>query len=98
MAQQLYNNETDETLFILQPLLFTKNLESLFNNVLGQYGLICDNVGWWSGFNKCGDRIYDIDMGLSEIVEFMGSNNQFVPDHGALIGSTVIVVDGGGIP
>ena len=48
----------------------------MFITVLFQDGLICDNVGWWSGFNKYGDRIYDIDMGLSEIVEFMDPTNR----------------------
>ena len=43
---------------------FTKNLESLSNNVLGKDGLTCDDVGWWIGFNKGGNIIYDVDIGI----------------------------------
>ena len=79
-------------------LAFTpKQVESLFNNVLGQDGIICDDVGWWSGFNEGGDSIEDIAIGLGYIVEFMGTNNQVDPSHGAPIGSSIIAVDGGRI-
>ena len=47
---------------------FTKNFESLFNTLLGQDGLICDDVGWWSGLNKGGDIIYNVDIGFGDIV------------------------------
>ena len=36
---------------------FTKNFDTLFNNVLGQDGTICDDVGWWGGLNKDVDSI-----------------------------------------
>ena len=54
---------------------FTKNLESLFDNVLGKGSLICDNVGWWSGFKICGNIIDNADMGFCNTVEGMGTNN-----------------------
>ena len=44
---------------------------SLFNNVLGQDGLICYDVDWWSEFNRGGNIIYNVDMGLCDIVEGM---------------------------
>ena len=69
-------HETAAIIFVPQPIFFNKNFESLFNNVLGQDGIICEDVGWWSGFNKVDDRIYDVDIGLHDIVEGMGSNNQ----------------------
>ena len=34
---------------------FSKNVEAMFDIVLGQYGLIFDDVGWWSGLNKGSD-------------------------------------------
>ena len=77
---------------------FTKYFEYLFNTVLDQYGLIFYNVGSWSGINKVGDSIYDIDIGLRDTVEVMRAKNQVVTYHGALIDSSVIVVDGGRIP
>ena len=61
---------------------FTKTLESLFNNALGQDDIICDDVGWWSGLNKCGDIIDNVDIGLRYIVEVMGTNNQVATAHG----------------
>ena len=76
---------------------FTKNFDSLFNTILGQDGIICDGVGWWSGSNKGGNRIYDVDIGLCNIVEGMGDNSQVYPAHGGPIGYSVIVVDGGKI-
>ena len=68
LAQQLCGYETAEIIFVLKPLIFTKNLDSLFNTVLCQDGLICDDVGWWGGFNKGRDIIYSVDIGLFEIV------------------------------
>ena len=47
--------------------LFTKKIKSLFSTVLGQYGLIFDDIGWWSGISKGGDSTYDIDTGLNDI-------------------------------
>ena len=46
---------------------FTKNLESLLNTAMGQDDLICDDFGWWSGSNKGGNSIYDVDKGFSTI-------------------------------
>ena len=76
---------------------FTKNFDSLFNIGLGQDGLIWDDVGWWSGLKKVGDRIYDFVIGLWDIVEGMGSYNQVVPSHRAPIGYSILVADGGRI-
>ena len=61
---------------------------------MGQDGLICDDVGWESGIKKAGNIIYNVDIGLWEILEGMGPNNQSVPAHGSKIGSSIIVVDG----
>ena len=69
----------------------------MFNNVMVQDGLICDDVGWWSEINKGGDRIYDIDIVLCDILEGMWANSQVVLVHGSPIGSSGIVVDGGRI-
>ena len=78
--------------------LLTKNFEYLSNNVLGQDGLICDDVGCRRGFNKGGDKIYDVGLDHNKILEGMVYNNQVVPPHVAPIGSSVILVDGGSIP
>ena len=59
MAQQLCDHGTAETIFVMQTFLLTKNIESLFNNVLVNDGIVCDGVGWLSGFNKCGNLIDD---------------------------------------
>ena len=67
----------------------------MFDTVLGQYGLIFDDVGWWSGFNKGGHGIDIVDICLGDIVEGMGNKNQVTPPHGYPIGSSVIVFDGG---
>ena len=72
--------------------------KSLFDNVLGQDGLICGDVGWWSKFMKGSDGVENVDIGLDEIMEDTCSINQVDPSHGASIGSFVIVVDGGRIP
>ena len=98
MAQNLCDHG-NSTIFLYCSLDFlNQKLESVFNTVLGQDGIICDDVGWWSGFNNGGDRIYGVDIGLHNIVEVMETNNQVDPAHGAPIGSSVIVVDGGIIP
>ena len=98
LAKKIWGHETAVIIFVLQPRIFTKKMEYLFNTVFGQDGIICDGVGWWSGFNKGFNIIEDIDIGLWNIVEGMGTNNRVSPDHRALIGSTIIVVDGGRIP
>ena len=72
----------------------SKECESLFNTVLGQDGLICDDVGWWSGFNKGGYGIGNICRCIVNIVEGMGNSNKVAPPHGATIGSYIMVVDG----
>ena len=83
-------------IFFYWSLFFTpQNIESLSNTVLGQDVLICDDVGWWIGLNKGGDVIYSVDIGLRNIVEGKGTNNQVTPAHGAPIWSSIIVVDGG---
>ena len=53
---------------------FTKTFESLFNNLIGQDGIICDFVGWWSGLKKCVNSI-DNDIDLDNTLESMGTNN-----------------------
>ena len=54
---------------------FTNNLEALFNTELGQDGLVCDDIGWLSGFKKGGNRIDDVDIGFWNAMEGMGTNN-----------------------
>ena len=68
----------------------------MFDTVLVQIGLICDNVSWLIGLVS--DGVDDVDIGLGNIMEGTGSNNQVLPSHGSLIVSFVIIVDGGGIP
>ena len=69
-------------------------IESLFNTLLGQDGLICDDVGWWSRLNKGGYEIDNVEIGLGDIAEVMVTINKVAPPHGAPIGSSIIVVDG----
>ena len=76
---------------------FPKNFESLFNTLLGQDSLLFDDIGWWSGFNKGGDIIYGVNVGLHGIVEGIGTNNRVAPSHGVTIGSFIILVGGGRI-
>ena len=49
-------------------------------------------------FNKVGNRIYDVNIGIFNIAEGMETNNQVTPYHEAPIEYSVIVVDGGRIP
>ena len=42
---------------IRNSLVFPKNYESLFNNLIGQDVLVFDDFGWWRGMNKCVDSI-----------------------------------------
>ena len=65
---------------------------------MGQGGIICDDVGWWSGLNKGGDSIDDVYIGLGVIVKGMGTKNHVGTSHGVPIGSSVILIDGGRIP
>ena len=76
-------------LFLYCSLKYFKKFYSLFNTVLGQGGFICDCVGWFSAFNKHGDSIDDIDLGLCGIVKDMGTNNNVDLKHGEPIGSSV---------
>ena len=46
----------------------TKTFQSQFNTLLGQDGHIFDGVGWWSGLNKGGDSIYDVDIILFDVL------------------------------
>ena len=54
---------------------FTKHIESLFNTLLGQDSLICDDVSWWSGFKEGDSSIDDVDIGFCNTVEGMEINN-----------------------
>ena len=53
--------------------LFAKNIVSLFNTVLSKYDLIWDDSSWFSGRNKGGDSLYDVDIGLRYFAEGIGS-------------------------
>ena len=97
LAQQICGHETDAIIFVLQPLFFNKYIEPLFNTVLCQYGLICDDVGFCSGFNKGDNIIYGIAIGLRIIVEGMWANNLVAPEYGFPIVSSIIAVDSGRI-
>ena len=76
---------------------FSKTFEVLFNTLLVQDGLICYDVGWLSWLKEGDDSNYEVDIGLCDIVEGMGTNNQVAPSHGVPIISSIIVVYGGGI-
>ena len=78
MGQQLCGHENATIIFILQPRLHSKNFESLFNTVLGQDGLIFDDVGWWSGFNKGCDIVHGVEIGIGKIVEGVGKKNRLL--------------------
>ena len=77
---------------------FTKNLDSLFNTVLGRDGVIFDDVVWCGRFNKVGNLVDDVEIRLCNTVKAMRTNNRVVTTHGAYIGSSIIVFDGGRIP
>ena len=77
---------------------FSKDLNYLFDTVLGQDGLICGDVGWWIRFDKVSDVVDDVNIGIGNIMEGTDINNQDDPSHGASIISFVIVIDGGKIP
>ena len=94
MDQQLCIHETVAIIFVLQPCLFLKNFEPLFNNVLGHNSLVCNDVGWWSGFYKVGDNIYDVDIGIQKIVEGIVTKNQVDTYHRAHISSSVTIFYG----
>ena len=68
MGRQLCGHENATIIFILPPRLHSKNFESLFNNVLSQDGLICVYIGWWIGITKSENKIYDVDIVLSDIL------------------------------
>ena len=70
----------------------------MFNALLGKDVLICDDVSWWIKFNKGVDSIYDIAIGILNIVESMRTNNQVAQAHSDTIGSSIVSVDGGKIP
>ena len=62
-----------------------------------QNDIVCDDVGWCSGFKKGGSIIDDVDIGLRNIMYGMGTNNNVFPYHGSMIGYSIVVVDGGSI-
>ena len=97
LDQQLCSHEKVAVIFALQPFLFPKNFQSLFYTILGPYGIICDDVGWCSDFNKGIDGVDKFVKLLGDITEGMVTNNRVAPSHGSLIGSLLIVVDVGGI-
>ena len=68
LDRQVCGHESAANILVLQPHLVYQNFESLFNTVLGQDSFIFDEVGWWSGFKKGGNRIYDVDIGLFDIL------------------------------
>ena len=61
---------------------------------MGTDGLICGDIGWWSGFKKGIDGFGDFGRGLGGIMEGMGTNNWVDKSHGSLIMSFIIAVDG----
>ena len=59
-------------LFLYCTLEFsTEQFESLFNNVLGRYGIIFYDVGWCGGLNKGGNIIDDVGIGFCNNVDGM---------------------------
>ena len=60
--------------------------------------MICDAIGWWIRFNKSRDGISNIYVGLGDIMEGIGIDNQVAPSHGAPSGYLIIIVDAGNIP
>ena len=73
-------------------------MKSLLDAALVQNGLICDNVGWCSRFNKSSDGVDDVGIGHVNIMEGTGTNKQVDTYHGSSIVYFFIVVDGGRIP
>ena len=53
---------------------FYKDFDYLFDTILVQDGLICDDVGLWSRLNKGSDGIDDVGIGLGKIMEGTGTN------------------------
>ena len=75
----------------------SKTFDSLFDTVFGWYGILCDDVGWWSGFNKGRDGVDKVDIGIGVIMEGTGTNNQVYPTYRASTVYLVILVYGVGI-
>ena len=86
-----------QIIFALKPQFFSKDLKYLFDTVLGQDGMIFDDVGWWSRFNKGKNGVDNFGIGLEKIMEGTGTNNQVAPSHGYSIGYFIILFDGGRI-
>ena len=76
----------------------SKTFQSLFDTVLGQDGIICDDSGCWSGSKKISDGFDDVDISLSDIMEIPVTKNQVAPYHELSIGSFIILVDSGRVP
>ena len=45
----------------------------MLDAVLRQDGLIGDDVGWWSWFEKCGNSINNFDIGLCNTLDLIGA-------------------------
>ena len=76
----------------------SKTFEHLFDTAWGQDSLVCDDVGWWSGFKTFSDGVDDVSIGIGEIMGGTGTNNKVTPYHGAAFISFIVLVDSVGIP
>ena len=63
MDRQIYVCETVAIILHCTLTFLSKYLISLLDALLVQDGLICDDVGWCSRFNKVGDVVDDVDIG-----------------------------------
>ena len=55
--------------------ILVKDLESLFDAVLRQYGLTGDDVGWWCCFDESRNSINNVDIGFCNTVDFVGAKS-----------------------
>ena len=97
MDQKLCSHESVEIISHCSLISFLKELMSLMDALLGKDGIICDDVGWRSRFNKGSNGVDVVNIGHGDIMQVTGTNYWVATYHGALIGSFVIVVDGGRI-
>ena len=74
MSRQFCVHETVSIIFHCSLAFFFKNVESIFDTVLGKDGIICDDVGWWSGFNKVSNIINNVGIGFCNTMNFIGTN------------------------
>ena len=55
--------------------LITKDPEYLFDNAFIQDVIVCDDIGWWIGFDTGGNSIDNVGLEICNTVKFIGAND-----------------------